>query len=316
MEINTLMNPAIDWLMEGDPAIRWQTMRDLLNRPSEEWQAEQRRTLTEGWGALLLSHQDADGQWGGGLYSPKWISTTYMLLTLRGIGIPRDCEAAQRGAELVLDGMLGKSLDQKFRFRLAGCDRCVVGMILELAVYFGIDDGRVQAMVENLLAETMPDCAWNCRQGDRSHPTHSSFHTTFNVLEGLRDYVELGQGALKEEVLNAERRALEFMLQHKLFRSDKTNEIIHVNFTYFSYPYRWYYDVLRGLSYFARANAPRDPRLQDAIDLLHQRRRKDGLWPVQHKHTGRVYFDMEKTGGPSRWNTLRALRVLRWWDGE
>lgn len=316
MEDDTLMNPAIDWLMEGDPAIRWQTMRDLLDRPLEEWQAEQRRTLTEGWGSLFLSHQGADGRWGGGLYSPKWISSTYTLLTLRGIGIPRDCEAAQRGAELVLDGMLGKSLDQEFHRRLAGCDRCIVGMILLLAVYFEIDDARVQAMVENLLVETMPDCAWNCRRSDRSHPRHSSFHTTFNVLEGLRDYVELGQGALKEEVLNAEQRALEFMLQHKLFRSDKTNEIINVNFTYFSYPYRWYYDVLRGLSYFARANAPRDPRLQDAIDLLHQRQRKDGLWPVQHKHPGRVYFDMEKTGEPSRWNTLRALRVLRWWDGE
>ncbi len=313
---NRSVDPVINWLMAGDPAIRWQTMRDLLNHPADEWQAEQRRTLAEGWGARLLSHQAADGQWGGGLYSPKWISTTYTLLALRGIGISRDCEAARRGAELVLDGILGKRLDQKFQLQLARCDRCIVGMILLLAVYFEIDDGRVQAMVENLLAETMPDCAWNCRRDHRPHPTHSSFHTTFNVLEGLREYAEWRQGALVEEVLKAEQQALEFMLQHRLFRSDKTNEIIHVNFTYFSYPFRWYYDVLRGLSYFARANASRDPRLQDAIDLLHQRQLKDGRWPVQHKHPGRVYFDMEKTGGPSRWNTLRALRVLRWWDGQ
>jgi hypothetical protein len=298
-------------------------MRDLLDAPAEQWQTEQARTLQEGWGAQLLSRQDADGRWGGGLYSPKWISTTYTLLMLRSIGIPRDCQAAQQGAHLVLDGMLGTQRDDSFHKRLAMCDRCIVGMILSLAVYFKINDERVDAIVENLLEEMMPDGAWNCRKHSRPRPKHSSFHTTLNVLDGVRDTIEL-YGELSGELsgdkhqsalLVAEQSALELLLQHKLFRSDKTGEIINQKFTLFAYPHYWHYDVLRGLSYLARANAPRDPRAQEAIDLLYQRRRQDGLWPVQNKYTGRVFFQMEKIGGPSRWNTLRALRVLRWWDG-
>ena len=151
---------AIAWLMEGDPAIRWQTLRDLLAAPKAEWQAEQQQTITQGWGAQLLARQDADGRWGGGIYSPKWTSTTYTLLTLHDIGIPRDCAAAQQGARLVLNQLLGERCDKPFRERLAECDRCVVGMILRLVVYFELDDERVEAIVENLLAEMMPDGAW------------------------------------------------------------------------------------------------------------------------------------------------------------
>jgi len=310
------MADPIAWLLDGDPAIRWQTMRDLLAAPAAEWQAEQQRTLSEGWGARLLALQAADGRWGGGIYSPKWTSTTYTLLTLRGIGIPRHCPAAQRGAALVINEIIGARLDDAFRKRLVECDRCVVGMVLSLAVYFEIDDQRLEAIAENLLAELMPDGAWNCRRNRRPRPTHSSFHTTFNVLEGLRDYIELRNPPLRQEILAAEQRALELLLQHKLFRSDKTGQVIDEKFTHLAYPPRWHYDVLRGLVYFARVNAPHDPRLQDAIDLLNNRRRKDGCWPVQQKYSGKVFFDMEKTGGPSRWNTLRALRVLRWWDTQ
>lgn len=305
---------AIAWLMEGDPAIRWQTLRDLLAAPKAEWQAEQQQTITQGWGAQLLARQDADGRWGGGIYSPKWTSTTYTLLTLHDIGIPRDCAAAQQGARLVLNQLLGERCDKPFRERLAECDRCVVGMILRLVVYFELDDERVEAIVENLLAEMMPDGAWNCRRLRRPRPTHSSFHTTFNVLEGLREVLELRNSAYHNDILAAEQRALEFMLQHKLFRSDKTGQIINEAFTHLAYPPRWHYDILRGLAYFARSNAPRDDRLQDAIDLLYERQRKDGLWPVQQKYAGKVFFDLEKTGGPSRWNTLRALRVIQWWN--
>lgn len=301
--------------MKGDPAIRWQTMRDLLGSSRAQWQFEQRRTLKEGWGAKLLLMQDSDGKWGGGLYSPKWTSTTYTLLTLRNIGIPRNCKEARQGARLALDGILGETCNYKFQEQLTRCDRCVVGMMLLLAVYFEIDNERIDAIVENLLDEVMPDGGWNCKR-KLHRSTHSSFHTTINVLEGLREYIELRKGALRKDALIAEKKALEFMLEHKLFRSDKTNQIINKKFTLFSYPYQWYYDVLRGLSYFARVNAVHDPHLQDAIDLLYQRQRKDGLWPVQHRHPGRIYFDMEKTGGPSRWNTLRALRVLRWFDGK
>ena len=307
-------NDVIAWLMDGDPAIRWQTLRHLLDAPSQEWQAEQQRTLTSGWGAQLLAVQDADGRWGGGIYSPKWTSTTYTLLMLCTIGLPPTCAAAQQSAHLMLNELLGEEGDAKFQQRLAACDRCIVGMILQVAVYFGLYDARIDAIVDNLLAELMPDGAWNCRRHSRPRPHHSSFHTTLNVLEGVREYLESGNSYRRAELLAAEQSALELLLQHQLFKSDKTGAIINPKFTMLAFPHRWHYDVLRGLAYFARADAPRDNRLQAAIDLLQQRQRTDRLWPVQQKYSGKTFFTMEKIGGPSRWNTLRARRVLRWWN--
>lgn len=310
------MDPVISWLLDGDPAIRWQVQRDLLGQPKRVWQAEQARTATEGWGAALLAHQAADGRWGGGLYSPKWTSSTYTLLALRAIGLPRENPQAQRGAQVLLAGMLGATADDGFRRAAADLDRCIVGMLLQISVYFGIDDDRLEALADNLLAERMPDGAWNCRRLRRPRPTHSSFHTTFNVLEGVRDYLDLrpARGKRRAALLAAEAGALEFMRQHRLYQSHRTGRVANPKFTLLSYPPRWHYDVLRGLVYFAQVGAPRDPRLQAAIDLLLSRRRAEGGWPVQQKYAGRVYFDMEKTGGLSRWNTLRALRVLKWWE--
>lgn len=309
-----MTNEVTDWLLEGDPAIRWQTLRDLLGAPEAAWQAERQRTIETGWGAQLLALQDTDGKWGGGIYSPKWISTTYTLLTLCAIGLPRECEAAQRGARLALESLLGPQCDTKFQQKLAECDRCIVGMILQLAVYFQIADERIEAIVDNLLLEAMPDGGWNCRRHRRPEPHHSSFHTTFNVLEGLRTYVELYADARRADVLAAERRAQELMLQHHLFKSDKTGKVIQPKFTLLSFPPRWHYDVLRGLDYFARTNAPQDERLQDSIDLLLTKRDQDGRWPLEYVYQAKVFFNMERQGRPSRWNTLRALRVLRWWE--
>jgi hypothetical protein len=188
-------------------------------------------------------------------------------------------------------------------------------MALSLAAYFDIRDARLDALVENLLGEGMPDGAWNCRRNRKPKPYHSSFHTTFNVLEGLRTWLETTpRHPLRPAVLEAEKRALEFALEHHLFKSDKTGKVIHPKFTLLTYPPRWHYDALRGLAYFARAAAPREARLQDAVDLLHQHRRADGTWPLHYKYSGKVFFDMERVGQPSRWNTLRALRVLRWWE--
>jgi hypothetical protein len=305
----------ITWLLEGDPAIRWRTMRDLLGTPAGSWQRERRRTLAEGWGAQLLAHQAPEGSWGGGIYTPKWTSTTYTLLDLCEIGIPPSHGPAQRAAELVLDRQLGRRRDAAFMRRLAACDRCIVGLDLRIAAYFGLRDARADAMVENLLAEVMPDGAWNCRRHRRPAPHHSSLHTTFNVLEGLRQWLErTPRHGLREAVLDAERRALDFVLEHRLFKSDKTGAVIDQRFTRLTYPHRWHYNVLRGLDYWARADAPRDERLLDAIELLHGRRRRDGRWPAQGRFHGQVWFDMESATGPSRWNTLRALRVLRWWE--
>jgi hypothetical protein len=308
---------TIAWLMEGDAAIRWQTQCDLLNAPPEQWQAEQARTAETGWGAQLLAQQEVDGRWGGGLYAPKWTSTTYTLLLLRSIGLPRHHAAAQRGAALVVDGLLGEQYDDKFRQKLAECDRCIVGMILSLAVYFQIEDERVDAIIENVLAERMPDGGWNCRKHRRPVPHHSSFNTTLNVLDGVRDALDLrpvGHGEqLCSDLLRAEQSALELLAQHKLFRSDKSGRVINPKFLQLSFPPYWHYDVLRALSYLARVDAPRDPRLQEAIELLRQKQLPNGTWPVQNRYTGKVFFTMERIDGPSRWNTLRALRILRWW---
>jgi hypothetical protein len=172
----------------------------------------------------------------------------------------------------------------------------------------------VNVMVKSLLENRMADGGWNCRIKRKPLPSHSSFHTTINVLEGLREAVERNVCIQPKAVLAAEAEARDMLLRHGLFRSHRTGRIIDERWIQLSFPPRWHYDVLRALDYFARANAERDPRLRECIDLLHSRRRPDGVWPVQHKHPARTYFDMERTGGPSRWNTLRALRVLRWWN--
>jgi hypothetical protein len=308
---------VIDWLMAGDPAIRWQTMRDLLDAPAKQWQAEQRKTLSEGWGAQLLAHQDANGMWGGGVYSPKWISTTYTLLMLRDMGIPGNCAPAQRGARIAVDGLAGTLDDPQFAKRVAKQDRCLIGMALAIGVYFGIDDWRIEALVDNVLNEVMPDGAWNCRKHKRPFPHHSSFHTTFNVLDGLCDYIDFYDGKRRTDALAAQHDALELMLQHRLYRSDKTGEVINDKFTLMTFPHRWHYDFMRGLCYFARIGAPRDERLQDAIEQLLLKRRSDGTWPNEYKYPAQTFFTMEGVGNkPSRWNTLRALRVLKWWDGH
>lgn len=307
------MDDAIAWLMEGDPAIRWQTQRDLLDAPQRRWTAEQKLTATTGWGARFLAKQERNGGWGGGLYSPKWTSTTYTLLELHHLGLPRDNAAAQRGAQQLVDGMLGGDDDAAFEQELARMDLCVVGMMLEIGAYFGEMKSRLDPIVDHLLENQMADGGWNCRSRKEKGVVHGSLHTTFNVLEGLRTAVESGLKRRRDDVLAAEVRALEFVLMHRFYKSDHTGKVINPVFTELSHPHRWHFDVLRGLDYFQRAGAPRDPRAVDAIALLEAKRRTDGLWPVQHRHSGVRFFDMEGGREPSRWNTLRALRVLRWW---
>ena len=308
------MENLLDWLMDGDPAIRWQAMRDLAGAPKAGWQAERRRTMEEGWGARLLARQDSRGVWGGGLYSPKWISSTYTLLLLAAIGVPPDCAPARRGAQVGFDGLYGMDTADEVYRRTNEYDQCVAGMWVQLASYFGIGTGRVRVMVKSLLENRMPDGGWNCRIKNKPKPTHSSFHTTINVLEGLREAVERRVCSRPGAVLQAEAEAREMLLRHRLFRSHRTGDVIDPRWTRLSYPPRWHYDVLRALDYFARAGAEVDPSLQESIGLLVARRRPDGRWPVQQRHKALEHFSMERTGGPSRWNTLRALRVLKWWN--
>lgn len=305
---------AIQWLLEGDPAIRWQTLRDLAGADEPAVARERRRVASVGWGAHLLARQDPQGTWARGLYSPKWISTTYTMLLLRDFGLPSDDRHARKACARLLedglqrDGGLNYGTWAKWTGR---SETCITGMVLSLLSYFRHDDERIDTVADHLLKQQMPDGGWNCRRS--AGATHASLHTTINALEGLRHY-ELLRPRRARTVRAAQRRGREFLLRHRLFRSHRTGQIIKPVFTRFSFPPRWHYDVLRGLDHFQAVDAPRDARLADAIDLIQRGRRADGRWPLQQTYKGRTYFELERRGSPSRWNTLRALRVLRWWD--
>ena len=297
-----LLMDVVEWLLDGDPAIRWQAGRDLLHWPRPLVQQQRTRVASEGWGKRLLELQDEDGTWGNGLYSPKWTSTTYTLLLLRRLGLGPH-PAAARGVELLLgkglrgDGGIDLSVTKDVS------EVCVTGMVLSLTATFLPRDDRIEAMVGYLLDQQLADGAWNCEATSRQ--SHSSLDTTISVLEGLA-ISGLGSDVRED--------AHEFLFLHHLYRSHRTGEVIKPSITRFSFPPRWHFDVLRALDYLAASGVSRDSRLDDAVDLVRGKRRPDGTWPLQNKHSGRTFFEMETPGQPSRWNTLRAERVLRWWD--
>ena len=303
---------TVQWLLEGDPAIRWQTLRDLAGAAEGAVARERRRVARDGWGARLLRRQDAEGTWAGGLYSPKWISTTYTMLLLRDFGLAANNRQARKACTLLLDEGLQRDGGINYGSWAQWTGRsetCVTGMVLSILSYFTFEDARLDTIADHLLEQQMPDGGWNCRRPYGA--THASVHTTISVLEGLRLYERCGR---KVRALQAaQRRGREFLLVHRLFRSHRTGEIIKPVFTRFSFPPRWHYDVLRALDYFQAVNAPRDPRLADAIDMVERSQGQDGRWSLQHTHKGKTYFELERLGAPSRWNTLRALRVLKWW---
>lgn len=305
-----MVRAVADWLLEGDPSIRWQVFRDLLGRAPRTVDAERRRTAREGWGARLLALQESSGGWGGGLYNPKWTSTTYTLLLARDLGLPEGHPRILDGCRLLLDERLRPDGGLDFSRPRRASEPCITGMILSTAAFFRLPGARLDSLAAHLLGRQMPDGGWNCQ--DERGATHSSFHTTILALEGLFDYEQAG-GAHAAAARAAQAAGREFLLRHQLFRSHRTGAIVHPAMTRFAFPPRWHYDVLRGLEYFRAANAP-DPRLGAAIALVHKRRGKDGRWPLQNRYPGRTHFEMETPGEPSRWNTLRALRVLKWWD--
>jgi hypothetical protein len=305
-------NQVIAWLLEGDPAIRWQALRDLAGADQLTIAAEQERISREGWGARLLALQEPSGRWGGGLYSPKWTSTHYTLMLLRRMGLAPGHPGAIRGCRFILDHGLQHDGGIDVHRTRKQSETCVTGMVLSMVAHFGLQDERIEKIVDYLLAEQMADGGWNCEAYRGA--THSSVHTTICVLEGLREY-EKREPDRAAEVRTAQEGGCEFLLVHRLFRSHRTGEIFDLRMTRFSFPPRWHYDLLRALDYFQECSAPRDGRMEEAIAILEKKRRADGRWPLQNRHAGRTYFDMEEPGGPSRWNTLRALRVLRWWEG-
>jgi hypothetical protein len=305
--MNVVETPVIQWLLEGDVAIQYQTHRDLLESPSEITRALQGRIATEGWGARFIEKRDeATGRWGKGIYSPKWVSTHYTLLDLYNLGISPECPTYQDGVTFLLN-TLWECGEQSKRHRYT--DLCVTGTLLGMCAYGGIQSPKLAEMVDYLLEKRYPDGGWNCAWGNGDQ--HSSLHTTLSVLEGFRDYRAGGYTYRLAEMEQAIPPAEEFILRKQLFRSVRTGEIIDHKMLMLSYPCRWKYDVLRCMVYFASVGQSEDARMGEALELIMQKKRKNDRWPVQQKYSGTVHFDMEQTGTDSRWNTLRALRVLK-----
>ena len=296
----------ITWLLEGDVSVAYQARRDLLDDERPDLRA---RIATEGWGARFLAARQPNGHWGRGFYQPKWISTHYTLLDLALLG----CEAVPAIEETVARLLAEEKSDDgglNPARSIAQSDVCVNGMALTYLCRFGAEARELESIVDFLLREHMADGGFNCRS-NRSGARHSSVHSTISVLEGIQTYAEHGYVYRLDELQAAAAVGREFLYVHRLFRSDRSGEVIHPSFLKLSYPSRWKYDVLRALDYLRRVDGLGDPRVGDALDVLAKKRRKDGRWTVQAKHAGQVHFDMEKAGKPSRWNTLRALRVVR-----
>jgi hypothetical protein len=302
---------VIAWLLGGDPAIRWQALRDLLGAAKGTVDRERRKVVREGWGGRLLALQDRNGGWGGGLYNPKWTSTTYTMLLLRDLGLPQENPQAGKACLLLLDKGLRADCGINFG-PTERSETCITGMVLSVLSYFWCDDGRLNAIADHLMRQQMSDGGWNCRRSLGA--THASVHTTLTVLEGLRQY-ELFRNRRRREVRVAQGRGREFLLDHRLFRSHRTGGVIKSEFTRLSFPPRWHYDILRALDFFQSVGASRDERLSEAIEIVRSRHDSEGRWPLQNRHAGKTFFELEQLGAPSRWNTLRALRVLKWWDG-
>ncbi|MHA1672393.1 MAG: hypothetical protein ACTSYI_02085 [Promethearchaeota archaeon] len=302
---------TIKWLLGGDPAIRWQVQKDLLGLPEEKYLQEQQKIATEGWGKRLLECQDQAGTWAKGLYSPKWTSTTYTLLLLIRWGIPRDNPQARKAGKILLEkGFYSDGGINLFK-SLSYSEMCVTGMVFKILCYFRIKDPRIHNIFEFIRREQMDDGGWNCEKPNGA--THSSFHTTISVLEGLWEY-ELWYPKTEVEIHTVVDKAHEFFLQHRLYKSHRTGQIVDKKMTRINFPPRWRHDFLRILDYFQARDTPKDLRMQDAIDLLLKKRKKSGWWNQGTNWAGRTFFDLETVSEPGRMNTLRALRVLRWWD--
>jgi hypothetical protein len=303
----------IEWLLEGDPSIRWQVMRDIIGSSKEAVAKERARIAREGWGAKLLSYQGPSGRWAGQLYHHKWVSTTYTLILLRRMGLEQDNTKAHKACKELLDGGFRENGGITYAKSAEDIDNGVAGMVLSLLAYFGYPDERIHSIVEYLLTQQMPDGRWDPTPSIRQ--IRYSLDCTILILEGLREY-EKRYPQDTTQVIESQKRGQEFLLRHKLYRFEDTGEIIYKKMTLFSFPPRWHYDVLMALDYFQECGAERDERLSDAIELLRKKRRKDGTWSLQNRHPGRTFFEMEEAGKPSRWNTLRALRVIHWWESH
>lgn len=328
--------PVMDstqWLLDTDPALRWQVERDLLDAPEEVWRATRARVVTQGYGARLLALQDEDGQWAGGAYFPTrkdsraevgdvnegqpWVATTWSLNALREWGVPAQtlgntAERLRRGSRWEYDDL---------PYWDGEVDVCINGYTLANGTWLGTDVSTLAAWFgEHQLA----DGGWNCEWVEGAKV--SSFHSTLNALEGIvyREEHSPGHGIPEEELAvlrEVRRRGQEYLLERGLMRRRSTGELVGDWVTELGYPVRWRYSVLRALDLSRRAAAldgtGPDPRLADAVAALRALQQPDGRWLQQVHHAGQEWFSVDvPVGMPSPWLTLQALRVLRWWDDK
>jgi hypothetical protein len=311
---------VIQWLLESDPAIRWQTMRDLMDVPAEVVAAERKRVASEGAGAQLLALQAADGRWGGAAWNPGWNSTMHALMLLRDMGLDPESDQARQAVGRVQDQVTWKGCGPQEcdnnPFFEGELEPCINGQVGAAGAYFGQD---MQNIIDRLLNEQLADGGWNCEAVNGSK--RSSFNTTICVLEALLAHEQ--QGESKPEVTKARLRGQEYLLERQLFRRKSTGEAIEHDrkgdavWTDFAYPTWWHYDVLRGLEYLRRAGVKPDERVAEAIEVVLSKRDADGRWPLEVRYPGVMPIEIDGgVGRASRWNTLRALRVLDWYSAQ
>ena len=296
----------LKWLLDSDPAIRWQVMRDLTGEAPNAIAAERSRVATEGWGAQLLSLQSPAGNWGGPKEDRGLLLTFYTLVVLKDLGLDPASKEARKMIDRVDKRLVFKWHNNR-PFLHGESEPCINGRILGLGSYFKEPN---ETLANQLLNEQLEDGGWNC---EAPKSRRSSFHTTICVLEGLLEYERAGRKSAA--VTQARKRAENYLLERRMFRSLRTGEVIDKHWLRFSFPTFWHYDVLRGLDYLRNAGMKPDSRIREAIETVIERRHQNGRWPLNLLHPERIPLEMETgVGKASRWNTLRALRVLRWYD--
>jgi hypothetical protein len=303
---------VVDWLLDADPSVRWQVMRDLTDASAKDVAAERARVATEGAGARLLALQADDGRWGGAAWNRGWDSTMHVLFLLREMGLDPASSEARRAVERVHDRVTWRGCGPQEcdgnAFFTGEIEPCINGQVAVSGAYFNQD---VTGIIDRLLNEQLPDGGWNCEALNGS--TRSSFNSTICVLEALLEYERTA--GRRADVSEARLRGQEYLLERRLLRRRSTGEIVNEAWTRFAFPTWWHYDVLRGLDYLRRADVQPDARVDEAIGLVASRRHDDGRWLLDARHSGRMPVEIDGgEGQPSVWNTLRALRVLRWYE--